>query len=719
MYDEAEYIYQEFQKHFWKKKEEPVVLYGIGKNTGKLLSKIPDYHIVGLMDEKKKKGFIWEKPILDYEDVKFLNVKTIIIIARPAVIGLIYRRISKFCSENDIIVYDVKGNDLSKLYVNQENDIPYFYQSFEILEKEIEKYDIISFDVFDTLIMRKVLYPSDIFTMMERILNKKGDRELSDFARLRVEAEKQLNDENINPTLDEIYDQIQKMSGISRDHRERLCALEISLEMQFLIPRKEVLELFDRIKRKKKIYLISDMYLSKENISKILLGCGYEGYEEIYVSCEKRKKKEEGLFEVFVKDVKKQGYNEKHCLHIGDNYIADIMGAKSAGIDAFYIMSALELLENSSYRELLKADLNFFDHLTIGLLCAKLFHDPFVLYGTKGRVKIEVLSDFAYGIVAPIILCFTIWLMQQILHFNCDYVLYPSRDAYLIELLCRKLCDVQKVEKFPEGKYFYTSRRAVMAAGMWEIKDINYVAGFKFYGNIAQLFEKRFSITVDKKAEHIKAEDQEALKYYINKYQQKILENSKRERKNYMDYISNIGFSKCSRIAFIDFVAAGRVQDGLEKLIPEKSIQGFYFLKLEPDKGEMDRNIRVESFLPSKGAFEADLNVYRYYLFLETVLTSSEPTFCCISDDGDVCFMEETRSGEHQKAVSEIQKSILEYTEEFAKLCPDLLECPIKWNIPDIILGFVGSTHTTLNMKEIKSLILIDEFFDQSFDVFK
>ena len=48
MYDEAEYIYQEFQKHFWEKKKEPVVLYGIGKNTGKLLSKISDYNIPGL-----------------------------------------------------------------------------------------------------------------------------------------------------------------------------------------------------------------------------------------------------------------------------------------------------------------------------------------------------------------------------------------------------------------------------------------------------------------------------------------------------------------------------------------------------------------------------------------------------------------------------------------------------------------------------------------------
>ena len=138
MYDEANYIYQEFQKNFAEKKEEPLILYGIGKRTGELLERIQEYQIAGLMDGKKKEGTIWDKPILDYQDVLKLKVKTIVVIARPAVIGVIYHRIEGFCTGNGIAVYDVKGNDLSEVYTNQEHDIPYFHQSYDDLKREAE-----------------------------------------------------------------------------------------------------------------------------------------------------------------------------------------------------------------------------------------------------------------------------------------------------------------------------------------------------------------------------------------------------------------------------------------------------------------------------------------------------------------------------------------------------------------------------------------------------
>ena len=461
MYDETTYIYQEFQKHFAEKKEEPLILYGIGKNTGELLPKIQDYHIVGLMDRKKKEGSIWGKPILDYKDVLALNVKNIVIIARPAVIGVIYHRIAEFCRQNGILVYDVRGNDLSQVYVNQENDIPYFQLSFEDLRKEATKHEVISFDVFDTLIMRKVLYPTDIFSIVER------KKPFPGFAPLRIEGERQLYEEKRNPTFQEIYDRIQQLGGISEADRIELQELELAVETEFMVPRKRMLELFNSIKGRKKIYLISDMYLPKKVIAELLKKCGYEGYDELYVSCEKRTSKNEALFEMYLEDRKRDGYEGHNCLHIGDNEVADFRSARAAGLDAFQIMGARELLESSSYRSLLASDLNFMDHLAMGLLCEKAFQDPFILSGTKGRMKVECLHDFAYMLIAPMVFYFTVWLMQQVQRFGCDYVLYPSRDAYLIEKLCHEICKEQKEEKFPKGEYFYTSRRAVLAAAVW------------------------------------------------------------------------------------------------------------------------------------------------------------------------------------------------------------------------------------------------------------
>lgn len=723
MYNETEYIYQQFEKNFGGKKEEPLVLYGTGKNTEKLLPQIQDFHIVGLMDGKKKEGIIWGKPILDYNDVVALNVKTIVIIARPAIIGVIYHRIAEFCTQNNIMVYDVRGNDLSMVYRNQEINIPYFRQSFEDLEKEVRRYDIISFDIFDTLIMRKVLYPADIFTIVEKRKPFPG------FASLRIEAERQLYEEKQNPNFAEIYERIQQLSGISREEGEKLQELELEVEMELITPRERMLELFNHIKNEKKIYLISDMYLPQKAIVKLLEKCGYEGYKEIYVSCEKRTAKQEALFEMYLEDREKDGYSCGNCLHIGDNETADFMSAKAAGMNAFQIMSAREILESSSYRSLLDSDLNFMDHLAVGLLCAKAFGDPFVLYGTKGKLRITDVRNFAYMLIAPTILYATVWIMQQVRKLECDYILYPSRDAYLVEKLSNEICEKQVEHNFAEGEYFYTSRRAVVAATIWKVADIYHVAGYQangcciagmdFSGSIHQLFQKRFHINIESEAKELKADDGGKLKFYLNKYQQEILERGRKERENYLHYISGTGIPAHRKIAFIDFLAAGKVQCGLEKLLPGKEFLGLYFLRREPNVGELDRDIKVETFFPSKGAFEMDVNVGRYYLFLEMVLTSPEATFDYIDDDGKICFMEETRTKEHLDIVDKIQESILKYTEEFSELYPDLLHAQVDYHISDMILGFLDKEYTNLDMQDVTSLVLTDEFLSQTFNIFQ
>ncbi len=713
MYHESEYIYQEFEAHFSNRKKEPLVLYGIGKNTGELLEKIQDYQIAGLMDGKRKEGNIWNKPILDYKDVLALNVKTIVIIARPAVIGVIYHRISDFCSQNSITVYDVRGKDLSEIYVNQEQEIPYFKQSFEDLKKAIEKHTVISFDVFDTLMMRKILYPEDIFTVVEKRKPFPG------FAALRTEAERQLYEEKQNPTFVEIYERLQRLGGMDEEQKEELKALELAVEMEFVVPRKRMLSVFNSIKGKKKIYLISDMYLPGKEIEKLLKKCGYEGYEELYVSCEKGTSKNEALFDVYLKEREQEGYRNFDCLHIGDNETADIMSPKEAGIDAFQVMSARELLESSAYRKLLSSDLCFMDHLALGLFCEKAFQDPFALYGTKGKLKIENLRKFSYLLIAPMIFYFTVWLMQQVCEFGCDYVLYPSRDAYLIERLCRIICGIQSEDTFPNGEYFYASRRAVLAATIWNHQDIYHVAEADFGGSVSQLLKKRFRVEINGDGESVEAKDKEKLKCYLEKYQQRILDQSAAERENYLHYISKTGICGHRKLALIDFVAAGKIQNGLEKLALEKEFQGFYFLRREPNIGEIDRDIQVETFFPSKGAFEIDLNVYKYYLFLEMVLTSPEPTFDCIGDEGELIFMEETRTKEHRDIVNEIQESILEYAREFSKLCPNLREENVSRTTPDMILGFLAKEYTELSMPEVTSLVLTDEFLSQTYNIFQ
>ena len=706
MYSEEDYIYGEFSRNFSGKKSIPIALYGIGRNTKKLLPKIQDYNIAGLMDGKRSEGEIYGKRILDYADILHLGIKIIVIIARPAVIGVIYHRVSGFCKKNGVAVYDVKGNDLSRVYVDKEHDIPYFHLDWKDLKEEIEKHEIITFDIFDTLVMRKTLYPEDIFWIVESKYGKP-------FAELRIEAERNLYSQNQNPTIYEIYEEFQRISGISDEWKNRFLEEEICTEMEFVAPRESIRSLFNSIKGRKRVFLISDMYLTKDLIEQMLKKCGYQDYEGIYVSCETGKAKDGGLFDIFLDNIK----GCKSCLHIGDNYIADIMGAKASGMDAFQVMSVRELLESSSYKELLFKDSSLMGHMAIGLFCRKAFDSPFALHGTKGKLRVCDRNTLSYLIIAPVVFYFITWLMQEICKSQCEYVLYPSRDAYLIQKICEIVKENQKIETYPNGEYFYVSRRAVLGAAIWGEDDIKHVAYMDFWGSIKDLFWQRFHVEVEKEAEKIKATDRKQLEHYISQHKEEVLSECVVERENYLRYIFRTGIYNHKKIAFIDFVAVGKVQDGLERLLSDKDLQGFYFLRRAPGSSDLHKDIKIDSYYPSKGDFEIDSNVYVYYLFLELILTSFEPTFHSVDNEGNMRFMEETRSTEHCQLIRKIQEDIIGYCDEFSSLYPGLLGAEADRDIPDRILGFLDREYTTMDLEEISSLVLTDEFLSQTFNI--
>ena len=198
--------------------------------------------------------------------------------------------------------------------------------------KSLLEYDVISFDIFDTLILRPFAKPADLFYILE------DKFEQQEFHRIRVESERRarelsiLHRGNREVTLDDIYTEVEKVTGIDKTWGAKV-EFELEKEMCFANPYMkrvfEILKSYD-----KKIYATSDMYLPKEMMTELLECCGYTGFEEVIVSCEYNVNKHEAgdLYKILKK--KQQG---KSIVHIGDNQKADIVQAKANGLDAkFY-----------------------------------------------------------------------------------------------------------------------------------------------------------------------------------------------------------------------------------------------------------------------------------------------------------------------------------------------------------------------------------------------
>lgn len=193
------------------------------------------------------------------------------------------------------------------------------------------QYEVISFDIFDTLIFRPFSEPTDLFFFLGEKL------EILDFKRLRMQAEaeartqKYKEEKHYEIKLSDIWSRLQNEIGVIK---EQGMQMEQALEMEFCYANPFMQQVFTQLREHgKRIVITSDMYLSKAFISELLQKNGYGGYEELYVSCEYEKSKAEGsLYEV----VKRAYPDTDSMIHVGDNPVSDVKNAKKHGFEVFY-----------------------------------------------------------------------------------------------------------------------------------------------------------------------------------------------------------------------------------------------------------------------------------------------------------------------------------------------------------------------------------------------
>lgn len=197
--------------------------------------------------------------------------------------------------------------------------------------------EIISFDVFDTLIMRRCK-AHDVFSIAQDKFNASHSTKIFTFRESRIRAERMARRKSPHEeiTLEEIYRDLCAEYG--SEMAEELKALEVEAEFSVIYPNEEVREFYaSRLREGVRIIIASDMYLPSKVIAEMLGLCGYEGYEGLYVSSEFRAaKRSGGLFRRILED---KAITPSRILHVGDNIISDYLAPKRLGINGFLLRS--------------------------------------------------------------------------------------------------------------------------------------------------------------------------------------------------------------------------------------------------------------------------------------------------------------------------------------------------------------------------------------------
>ncbi|MFG6367687.1 MAG: HAD hydrolase-like protein [Lachnospiraceae bacterium] len=677
---------------FAEYKGKKIALYGLGLETKKALKMLKtDFCIIGLLDGFQEEGSLYDCPIVSLEDVVNSGVKLIIAVARPGSCKAIARRIGDKCKENAVALYDIRGNNLLK-----EIKIIYDFAGIQgttkaELQKKADSADIISFDLFDTLIMRQTLFPEDIAEYVDYRL-REMKIQIPDFTRRRLASEKELSKDKA-PTLLEIYKYMLTKVGNLNIKAQQLAELEWSIDFSLLVPREEVCDIFQQlVNAGKKVCVISDTYYNKEQLEQILEKCNVAGYTDIFASSSFGVSKIQGLYQILQEQVGSGVY-----LHIGDDLTTDIESAKKYGFKTCQLLSGMELLEHAGYLGLSTYMVSLDSHLRVGMFASRMFNSPFQFEQEARQIEISNAYDIGYLFCAPIISDFIFWFDHQIEKQGFCNIWFSARDGYLLKKMYAHLKSVQRQKD--ESIYFLTSRIAAVRAGVQSEADILYIDKMKFSGELKDNLRERFGIAVES-IENEKITEKEK---GLMRYKKPILEKAVVEYKNYRKYIQRLKI-KDGDIAFFDFVAKGTSQMYIQRLIPNH-LKGLYFLQLEADQME-DKGLDIQSFYEKKES--EDCAIYENYYILETLLTAPHPSVQGFDIEGEPIYAIETRDRKNIECFHKAQEGILDYFRTYLEHCP-MSERETNKTIDEVFLKMIQRIKIT--DVDFLKLVIEDPFF--------
>ena len=655
-----------FRNTFKQFQEKKIIIYGIGRRTATLLPALKDFKIVGLLDRDKENiGKVYMGiPILSLDGIQD-KADLIVINSDPTNFEVIYKRIK----DVKLPVYyadgrmaQIRADDI----VDMENE--YWDKSFKQLENEIEKYEIVSFDLFDTLIMRKILEPADIFRLVEQKVNELLSITIP-FMSLRQQAASLCQEDY--PDIDSIYRKFIQISGLSERITNQIKNIEIQTEIAVCVPRKEIVELFKRTyEAGKEVYIISDMYLPIDIISCILKKCQLDflPFEQIWISCEKKKSKADGsLWKMYQERICKG----RKALHIGDEFQADVEVPRGYGIDAFYVMSAREMARRSSIADILPQVTTVTESVFVGLIVAKLFNNPFILCESRGKPVINECRVFGYCVYGGVVNKFLSWLYLQLKQNLEERVIFFARDGYfLIEdfrviLNSLKECNLETV-------YLPISRRLIYISTLLKPEDFNRVLDMPFIGTFEEYMDSRFGIRVNETTKNSNKEMVDELKKVkdlaqcIEPYCDEIKERVAAERKNYILYLKNKElWDSPKKDAVVDLCFYGTNQFYYQKLIGKK-IRGYYFWCCHAMENPYKESCDMSACFNGLSDPEAKKSPSKHKLsFLESFLTAPYGMIRYIDDQGDMVCEANRKNQQNFAKKIEMNEGVKEFMQDY------------------------------------------------------
>ena len=456
----------------------------------------------------------------------------------------------------------------------------------------VEAAEVVSFDVFDTLIHRVAFQPKDVFELLSlKLSQEKVARRIpgliANFASLRTSSEevaRQKLHEQIGSsevTLQEIYGVLAQTMGLTPEIASNLIANEIALEEALVYANPLMHSLFDYANTiGKRVILCSDMYLPPDTIEGLLLRCGYKPPFELYVSGELRKSKHEGS--MFTHLLKELGISQDQMVHFGDNQHADVFTPKRHGIKAHHWPHIEEQFKSDFRFSVDKSSKRSGPmSMTQGMIQRHLVE--------AGHYK-DFWFDIGFQVFGPLFLGKFLWFLFQMKTYKPDKVLFFARDAHIHHRLYLEHSRAFGIHAPCEYAYFSRASLQIPSLTEFRVDRLWYLysgkAGRSVGAHLRRLGVDPCHVRRELSRAGYSSEDDlvtngcPQMFTLLKLIYPKLLLASTQRRENIRRYIHQLT-SEAKKIALLDIGWVGNMQAGFSRLLQldrnDVEVSGYYY----------------------------------------------------------------------------------------------------------------------------------------------
>ena len=353
--------------------------------------------------------------------------------------------------------------------------IPKYYSLPALIRKGkkiAQAVDTVSFDLFDTLLIRRIHDPDLVKMPVARFIADMAQEKGLHWSQEKVQnlrdnienrhrqetGEKFADHEACYPVymkemLAEIF-----FDDADESLFDKVADYEIAMENSMLVPRGEFIDwLSDLRQQGKKILIVSDIYLPAIYLKRFVEHAGFlDLVDDVVSSADTFLAKASG--KAFPLLQKKHSLDPDRWLHVGDNPISDGLRPLEFGLRALVLHDASEKRRKSIIRRLVNysAGRPFWRGRALQQLMQPLEYE---------NIERDELYAEGYSFLGPLIGAFVQHVAERSMELNVGKVFFLSREGWTFKKYWEKsIPHIFPGKQLPEVEYLYVSRMALAGA---------------------------------------------------------------------------------------------------------------------------------------------------------------------------------------------------------------------------------------------------------------